>query len=118
MRGWGCDMRLLLIIVLALTASNASALKDPTRPDGFNAAQQVQVPQKELTLASIFIGNNRRVAVIDGMARREGQTFEGVRVKRIRPDRVELVGQGRERVLRFEFLPQVRSSQQQKNELL
>jgi len=48
------------------------------------------------------------------MARREGQTFEGVRVKRIRPDRVELVGQGRERVLRFEFLPQVRSSQQQK----
>jgi MSHA biogenesis protein MshK len=111
-------MRLLLIIVLALTASTASALKDPTRPDGFGAAQQAQVPQKALTLASIFIGNNRRVAVIDGVARREGQTFEGIRIVRIHPDRVELVDQGRARVLRFEPLPQVRSSHQQKNELL
>ncbi|MEH6356175.1 MAG: hypothetical protein V7760_09150 [Marinobacter sp.] len=111
-------MRLLLIIVLALTASNTLALKDPTRPDGFGAAQQAQVSGKKLTLASIFIGNDRKVAVIDGVARREGQTFEGVRVKRIHPDWVELVDQGRERVLRFEPLPQVRSSQQQKNELL
>lgn len=104
-------MRLLLLTVLALTCSNALALQDPTRPDGFGASPQAQVPQKKFTLASIFIGNDRRVAVIDGMARREGQTFEGVRVRRIHPDRVELVDQGRVRVLRLEPLPQVRSSQ-------
>ncbi|MCL7945995.1 hypothetical protein [Marinobacter sp. ATCH36] len=104
-------MRLLLITMLALASSNTLALQDPTRPDGFGAAPQAQVAQKEFTLASIFIGNDRKVAVIDGEARREGQMVEGVRVKRIHPDRVELVDQGRVRVLRLEPLPQVRTSQ-------
>lgn len=104
-------MRLLLIALLALVSSNALALQDPTRPDGFGASPQAQVPQKEFMLASIFIGKDRRVAVIDGVVRREGQTFEGVRVRRIHQDRVELVDQGRVRVLRLEPLPQVRSSQ-------
>lgn len=104
-------MRLLLITTLVLASSSALALQDPTRPDGFGATQQAQVPEKEFSLASIFIGNDRRVAVIDGVARREGQTFEGVRIRRIHPDRVELVDQGRVRVLRLEPLPQVRSSQ-------
>jgi len=104
-------MRLLLSIVLALTASTALALQDPTRPDGFDATPQAQVSQKELTLGSIFIGNGRRVAVIDGVARQEGQVFEGVRLQRIHPDRVKLVDQERVRVLGFEPLPQVRSSQ-------
>lgn len=104
-------MRLLLITMLTLASSNALALQDPTRPNGFGVTQQAQVPQKEFTLASIFIGSDRRVAVIDGVARREGQTFEGVRIRRIHPDRVELVDQGRVRVLRLEPLPQVRSSQ-------
>ena len=104
-------MRLLLIILLALTTSNALALQDPTRPDGFSATPQTQVLQKEFKLASIFMGGDRRVAVIDGVARKEGQTFEGVRVKQIHPDHVELVDQGRVRVLRFKPLPQVRSLQ-------
>ncbi|MFO7993676.1 MAG: hypothetical protein R6U69_05900 [Marinobacter sp.] len=104
-------MRLLLIATLVLASSSALALQDPTRPDGFGTTQQAQVPEKEFSLASIFIGNDRRVAVIDGVARREGQTFEGVRIRRIHPDRVELVDQGRVRVLRLEPLPQVRSSQ-------
>ncbi|HEY9118739.1 MAG TPA: hypothetical protein VIN33_03225 [Marinobacter sp.] len=104
-------MRLLLITLLALASSNAAALQDPTRPDGFGASPQVQMAQKEFMLASIFIGNDRRVAVIDGVVRREGQTFEGVRIRRIHQDRVELVDQGRVRVLRLEPLPQVRSSQ-------
>lgn len=100
-----------MIAMLALASSNVLALQDPTRPSGFGATPQAQAPQKEFTLASIFIGNDRRVAVIDGVARREGQTFDGFRVKRIHPDRVELVDQGRVRVLRLEPLPQVRSSQ-------
>ncbi|MDL0433302.1 hypothetical protein QPM17_19365 [Marinobacter sp. TBZ242] len=104
-------MRLLLVAILALAPMTALALQDPTRPEGFGAVRQAQAPEKEFTLASIFIGNDRRVAVIDGVARREGQTFEGVRIRRIHPDRVELVDQGRVRVLRLDPLPQVRSSQ-------
>lgn len=104
-------MKFLLLTVLALVASQAFALQDPTRPSGFGGPGQAQAPQKEFTLASIFIGSDRRVAVIDGVARREGQTFEGVRLRRIHPNRVELVDQGRARVLRLEPLPQVRSSQ-------
>ncbi|MEP1213274.1 MAG: hypothetical protein ABJM11_11065 [Marinobacter sp.] len=104
-------MRLLLIALLALASSNLAALQDPTRPDGFGASPQAQMPQREFMLASIFIGNDRRVAVIDGVVRREGQAFEGVRVRRIHTDRVELVDQGRVRVLRLDPLPQVRSSQ-------
>lgn len=100
-----------MIVMLTLASATVLALQDPTRPDGFGDSPQAQVPDKEFTLASIFIGNDRRVAVIDGVARREGQTFEGVRIRRIHPDRVELVDQGRVRVLRLEPLPQVRSSQ-------
>jgi MSHA biogenesis protein MshK len=104
-------MKILMITMLVLASSSALALQDPTRPDGFGAIQQAPVLQKEFTLASIFIGNDRRVAVIDGEARTEGQAFQGVRVRRIHSDRVELIDQGRVRVLRLEPLPQVRSSQ-------
>ena len=104
-------MRLVLIALLALVSLNASALQDPTRPDGFGEVFQAPAPQREFVLASIFIGNDRRVAVIDGVVRREGQSFEGVRLRRIHQDRIELVDQGRVRVLRLETLPQVRSSQ-------
>lgn len=104
-------MKLLLVTLLVLAPGYALALQDPTRPDGFGETPQAQAPEKEYSLASIFIGNDRRVAVIDGVARREGQTFEGARIRRIHPDRVELVDQGRVRILRLEPLPQVRSSQ-------
>lgn len=100
-----------MILLLALTPAYVAALQDPTRPDGFNTSGPKVIPAREFSLASIFIGDDRRVAVIDGVARREGQAFEGVRIKRIHPDRVELVDQGRVRILSLEPLPQVRSSQ-------
>ena len=98
-------------MMLVLCSGHAVALEDPTRPNGFAASAPQSEPAREFSLASIFIGNDRRLAVIDGEARREGQAFEGVRIRRIYPDRVELVDQGRVRVLRLEPLPQVRSSQ-------
>ena len=101
----------VLLIMLMLAVADAFALEDPTRPNGFSASAPQSEPAREFSLASIFIGNNRRLAVIDGEARREGQAFEGVRIRRIYPDRVELVDQGRLRVLRLEPLPQVRSPQ-------
>lgn len=103
-------MRILLIFLM-LGSGYALALQDPTRPDGFTSGAPQAELAREFSLASIFIGNDRRVAVIDGEARTEGQAFDGVRIRRIYPDRVELVDQGRVRVLRLEPLPQVRSSQ-------
>ncbi len=99
------------VIALALMPAVASALQDPTRPNGFRAPQAQPVQQRSFDLASIIIGTDRKIAVIDGQARQEGQTFEGVRLRRIYPDRVELVDQGRVRILRLDTLPQVRSSQ-------
>jgi MSHA biogenesis protein MshK len=100
-----------LLIMLVLATGYAFALEDPTRPSGFAARAPQSEPAREFSLASIFIGNNRRLAVIDGEVRREGQVFEGIRIRRIYPDRVELVDQGSVRVLRLEPLPQVRSPQ-------
>lgn len=101
----------LVLAVLLPFSGPASALEDPTRPNGFRAPTVKTAPQKSYSLASIIIGADRKIAVIDGEARREGQTFNGVRVRRIYPDRVELVDQGRVRILRLDTLPQVRSSQ-------
>jgi len=104
-------MKVVLITLLALGSGYAIALQDPTRPDSFTAGAPQAQPAREFSLASIFIGKDRRVAVIDGQARTEGQEFDGIRIRRIYPDRVELIDQGRVRTLRLEPLPQVRSSQ-------
>ena len=99
------------VALLLMASTQAHALQDPTRPNGFQAPPSESAPQRSFELASIIIGVDRRVAVIDGQARQEGQVFEGIRVRRIYPDRVELVDQGRVRILRLDTLPQVRSSQ-------
>ncbi len=94
---------------LGASLGSAQALQDPTKPNGFSASRAETVPQRSYTLASIIIGQDRKVAVIDGQALREGQVFDGVRVRRIYPDRVELIEQGSVRVIRLSTLPQVRS---------
>lgn len=101
----------LSVLVMTLLAGAAHGLTDPTRPNGFQAPAKEARPEQAFSLASIIIGPNRRVAVIDGQARQEGQTFDGVRLRRIYPDRVELMDQGRVRVIRLDTLPPVRSSQ-------
>lgn len=108
--GNGAIAKLLLVLNLA-AVSPAWALEDPTRPADFQAAKQAAAPQRSFSLDSIVLGRDRGVAVIDGEPRTEGQRFEGVRLLRIYPDRVELLDQGRVRVLRLEALPQVRNSQ-------
>jgi MSHA biogenesis protein MshK len=98
-----------LLITLAVTP--VSAFDDPTRPPDFRSAPADVAPQVELSVGSILVGEFRRTAVINGEPRREGQQFEGVRVQRIHPDRVEILEQGRVRVLHLEALPQVRATQ-------
>lgn len=110
-RGQGWLSVVITLGTLVLLPLAAHALPDPTRPNGFQAPQAEASPQRAFGLASIIIGADRKVAVINGRARREGQTFQGVRLRRIFPDRVELVDQGQVRVLKLDTLPQVRSAQ-------
>ena len=100
-----------LILAMLLLSGEAIALKDPTRPNGFSAPLAKPTPDRAFSLVSIIIGAERKIAVIDGKARREGQQFDGVRLKRIYPDRVELVDQGEIHILKLDTLPQVRSTQ-------
>ncbi|WP_225314475.1 hypothetical protein [Marinobacter halotolerans] len=100
-----------LVTALLLVSAQSHALQDPTRPSGFRSAPAEPTPARAFDLASIIIGADRKVAVINGRPRQEGQTFEGVRLRRIYPDRVELIDQGRVRILKLDTLPQVRSSQ-------
>ena len=92
-------------------AGPAHALQDPTRPPGPQATVAQPSPERSLALDSILFSKDRRVAVIEGEALREGQGFDNVRVIRIYANRVLVTDNGRERVLYLERLPQVRGTQ-------
>ncbi|MBW4936505.1 hypothetical protein KZO34_17700 [Marinobacter sp. F4206] len=92
-------------------AGQALALQDPTRPPGFGEAPTQALPMTDLALQSILVGAERRLAVINGEPRAEGQAFDGVRVRQIHRDRVEVSDQGRIRTLYLDELPQVRRTQ-------
>jgi MSHA biogenesis protein MshK len=94
-----------------LCAGPAHALQDPTRPPGPQATVAKPAPERSLALDSILFSKDRRVAVIEGEALREGQGFDNVRVIRIYTNRVLVMDNGRERVLYLERLPQVRGTQ-------
>ncbi|MDX1635742.1 MAG: hypothetical protein R3280_13960 [Marinobacter sp.] len=103
---------LLLPLLMLLLAQPGWALNDPTRPPDFNRALPAPaVEQRRYDLASIVIGPERRVAVINGVARREGERFDDARVRRIHPDRVEILDGGRVRILKLQELPRVRAAQ-------
>ncbi|MBW0149330.1 hypothetical protein KXD86_17610 [Marinobacter sp. CAU 1620] len=92
-------------------AGPAAALQDPTRPPGFDESPAQAVPMTDLALQSILVGTERRLAVINGEPRAEGQAFDGVRVRQIYRDRVEVLDRGRIRTLYLDELPQVRRTQ-------
>lgn len=96
---------------LLLSAGPAHALQDPTRPPASQATVTKPAPERSLALDSILFSKDRRVAVIEGEALREGQGFDNVRVIRIFANRVLVTDNGRERVLYLERLPQVRGTQ-------
>lgn len=86
--------RWLILIVVLLAGQQAMALEDPTRPQGRQIAPAEVEEQRSFGLSSIVYGSGRRVAVIEGVPRNEGETFDGVRLRRIHPDRIELVVNG------------------------
>lgn len=101
--------RMVFSLLALLLAQSGWALNDPTRPPDFRTAPSAPaVQQRQYDLASIVIGPERRVAVIDGVARQEGERFGDARVRRIHPDRVDILDAGQARVLRLQKLPRVR----------
>lgn len=109
---WGASV-FVTVLSMALFAgvSPVFALQDPTRPPDNRIVSPDARPVTPLELQSILVGEARRVAVINGLARSEGQGFDGIRVLRIHDNRVDIVDHGRARVLYLDQLPQVRGTQ-------
>ncbi len=79
-----------LLLSLGTWADNRT-LRDPTRPDGFaqsltgvSGKTMVSLPR----LSSVLIGDERRLAVIDGRVMAVGDVSNGIRVRSINRDRV------------------------------
>ncbi|WP_278800514.1 hypothetical protein [Marinobacter nauticus] len=100
-----------VIVMAAAAALPAQALQDPTRPPGIQNRAVAAMPPRPLELGSIVHGSDRRVAVIEGVALTEGESHDGIRVRRIYRDRVEILDNGQHRVLYPDPLPQVRRTQ-------
>lgn len=102
----------LAVTLLLITSAPARALDDPTRPPTPETHPVSAATRPTFSLDSIMLGPTKQVAVIDGVARRQGEVFgDGVTLLRVYPDRVRLRVNGQLRVLHWATEPQVRVSQ-------
>jgi MSHA biogenesis protein MshK len=91
---------LLLVLLLGLCAAAAGAesLADPTRPPrsggGGSARELAQEPLPHWDLQAIVLGEERRIAVINGRPLAEGSRLGAASLLRIERDRVLLRYQG------------------------
>ncbi|MEH6557951.1 MAG: hypothetical protein V7459_01215 [Oceanicoccus sp.] len=79
------DIRLVTVLVFVVASSCASALNDPTRPSTYHPTAGAQT----LTLESVLIGSDRKIAVINGSVVTEGERVKGFAVIEIRKDSVK-----------------------------
>jgi MSHA biogenesis protein MshK len=100
--------RYLMMTLVSLGSLQAYALQDPTRPPDADSQPVVASPAREIRLGSILLGKERRIAVIEGVALKEGDSHDNIRVRRIFKDRVEVTDRGQPRTLYPDPLPQVR----------
>lgn len=86
--------RLMLLGALLAAMAAEAAGDDPTRPAqrGRTEAADGAAPSRAPVLQSILIGGQRRIAVIDGVARRVGDPVGDAEVIAIEADRVRLRG--------------------------
>ncbi|MFT5693250.1 MAG: MSHA biogenesis protein MshK [Oceanicoccus sp.] len=83
-----------IVLVFVLTTASFDfvyGLQDPTQPSNFRAADSTT---SVLTLESILISGDRRVAVINGKAITEGESAGGVKVVSIDKDSVRVLHSG------------------------
>jgi len=85
---------IVLTLFLATNSWATEGFADPTRPPDYRTPVITKRPAKlpEMVLSSIVISPQRRVAIIDGQAVREGATHRGMRVIAIDSNRVRLRG--------------------------
>ncbi len=99
-----------LLSVLVVGATQAEPLRDPTEPPQPTRAPEPE-QQLDLSLDSILVADNRRVAVINGQSASAGDSVGDARVRSIEADRVLVEINGTTRTLRLETAPSVRQSQ-------
>lgn len=103
--------RWLMALVFMLAGTQVMALDDPTRPQGQKSTVQTKAEERRtFGLNSIVYSPGRKVAIIDGVPRREGETFDGVRLRRIHPGRIELVVNGQVQQVHLATPPVIRAS--------
>ncbi len=105
--------RWMVILPALLISSYAAALQDPTRPGGQSTPTSMALVEQApaVELSSIVYSAERRVAIINDVPRREGETFDGMRLKRIHPGRIELVVNGQVLPVHLAHPPRIRASQ-------
>lgn len=102
-----------LAVVVGLSAwSGAHAvsdLRDPTRPPGPRLESPATTePLADLSLESVLIGVDRRIAVINGEVLGEGDSLAGARVISIDADGVLMHRAGQRRRLKLTAAPDIR----------
>lgn len=98
----------MLIALFAGQPTLAEALRDPTRPPQPQTPAATAQAPLDMSLDSILTSDDRRVAVINGQAVREGDHIGNARVQRIGQDRVLLRINRTTRTLTLESTPSVR----------
>lgn len=78
---------ILCVSILSVSASVfgnekiAARLKDPTQPLGYKASAK---RKPSLKLQAIFLGGNRKEAIVNGQSVKEGDTVFGKRIVKIK----------------------------------
>jgi MSHA biogenesis protein MshK len=92
-----------LVLAAARVGAQELPLRDPLRP---YTARPADAPagaaEQGLTLTAVVIGTERRIAVINGAIRREGDRFDGVTLVRIERGAVRLRRAGEDWTVRLD----------------
>lgn len=92
-----------LVVALSTTAAAQEAtLQDPLQPPGSAQTEApAQAAPRPFRLSAVLISSSRRVAVVNGEIRREGDRVAGATVARIEPRQVTLSRGGEDIVVRL-----------------
>lgn len=82
----------LLLALLIITFNCHAALKDPTRPAGFDPYAIAATASKGLSLDAIFYSPQEQRAIINGQTLHQGDSIAGFRLLQIKPQAVVLKG--------------------------
>ena len=92
-------MKHCLLLAIFVFSLQAHALNDPMRPpffDGGSSGENTkEQPNQPLELSMILAGNERKVAILNGVALGVGENVDGYRLLRIDSDRVVVSRKGR-----------------------